>query len=619
MPTSTATDSRDTNIRFDSEDRSDPADAATQFPGIDFGRLRRAEVESTRSLQVHRDGVRESKRATAGNTYGASGDRNEDRLVPEMQYVYETYCESLLPNHPTASIRTSLTQFMPSAFENEIVTNSYLKDIDFQELARELIGDSLFGLSIAKVTLQRKEIQAQFGRVMGWQPVCDRVSFDDFTFDHTALSFRKGPKFYGHYYKADLEWAKNNPDFDEKVRANLMPVQDYARTRQGGDRSAFISEDGMGVTDTVSDETMLLELYLPEQNLIVTYDGNDESETPLAVAAWNGVPSGPYVFLYYSAIGDNPVPLGFMQSLFLLDEVQQAMFSKTAAQAATQKNITAVRGAAAADGERVVNADDGGFYKLDNPDAVRQLMIGGFDPANLAFYMQVRQMFVRAARNPDQIAGLNPNSPTAAQDQLLFGAVTAHMKRMQERVTDFLTKIVSTIARYLYADPVAVYQIEKPYPAGLQGALTVQVTPEQRKRAWSNYQVYCEVYSAPPKSPQERAQKTMAFLQSVLMPLFPLMQQQGLMLDVQGLIRLLARDLGLSEELASIVIFGAPNDPNREQENRQEAAGKPPATTRTYKRINETPNPVDGQPGAGGMDEMAKTLMQMSASRRGAA
>ena len=87
MPTFAATDdTRESDIRFDSDYRGDAEDGGLeQFPNVDFGRYRRAELESTRSLQGHRDGVREAKKATAGCTYGDSRLMSEERLIPEMQ------------------------------------------------------------------------------------------------------------------------------------------------------------------------------------------------------------------------------------------------------------------------------------------------------------------------------------------------------------------------------------------------------------------------------------------------------------------------------------------------------------------------------------------------------
>lgn len=583
-------------------------------PPLDFGRLRRAEVESTRAFQGFRDGRRETIRACAGSSHGASSDLSEPRLLPELRGVYTTYKENLLPNAPTCKLSTSLKNLMPSAFQNELATNAYMKRIDFQGLADEWVGDSLFGIGIAKVSLQKRMVPTQFGVVPGYQPVADRISFDDFTFDRTAKSFREC-KFWGHYYRADLKWAKSNPDFVPAARAQLGPIENYETTREGGERAQYVGDTTRSVQETVADETMLLELYVPEHNLIVTFDGNTESEVPLEVRAWNGVPDGPYTFLFFDHLPDNPMPLSFMESLYLLDEVQQTIFDKTSSQALRQKSNIAFRGSAAADGTRVIEAPDGEYVRVDHPDALRPISTGGFDPANLAFFMQTRQLFNRAAGNPDALSGLQPQSDTATQDKLLYGAVTAHVRKMQEKVTAFLTKVVDAIAFYLYTDPVTVYQVEVPLPGNL-GALQETITPEQRKAAWQNFQIHCEVYSAPPRSPQERAQKTMMFLQTAVFPLLPILQQQGMMLDAQGLVRMLARDLGLSEELGNIIIFAAPNDPQQQDAARQEQSTKPPVSTRTYKRINETPQKVGG---ADADQQQMRDLLQMSANRKGAA
>lgn len=581
---------------------------------IDFGRLRRAEIESTRAFQGFRDGRRETIRACAGSSHGSSADVSEPRLLPELRNVFLTYKENLLPNAPKCSLSTSIIKLMPSAFQNELATNAYLKRTDFEGLADEWVGDSLFGIGIAKVSLQKRMVATQYGMLPGYQPVADRISFDDFTFDRTAKSFREC-KFYGHYYRADLKWARNNPDFDPTVRAQLGPIDNYETTREGGERAQYVGDTTRSVQETVSDETMLLELYVPEHSLIVTYDGNTESETPLEVRPWDGVPDGPYTFLFFDHLPDNPMPLSFIESLYLLDEVQQTIFDKTSAQALRQKSNIAFRGSAAADGTRVIEAPDGEYVRVDHPDALRPISTGGFDPANLAFFMQTRQLFNRAAGNPDALSGLSPQSDTATQDKLLYGAVTAHVRKMQQKVTAFLTKVVDDIARYLYTDPIAVYPVDVPLPGNL-GAVKETITPEQRRDAWDNFQIQCDVYSAPPQSPNERAQKTMMFLQTAVFPLLPILQQQGMMLDAQGLVRMLARDLGLSEELGSIIIFATPNDPQKQDAARAEQSTKPPVSTRTYKRINETPQKVGG---GGDEQQQMRDLLQMSARNKGGA
>ena len=104
--------------------------------------------------------------------------------------------------------------------------------------------------------------------------------------------------------------------------------------------------------------------------------------------------------------------------------------------------------------------------------------------------------------------------------------------------------------------------------------------------------------------------------ETAVFPLLPILQQQGMMLDAQGLVRMLARDLGLSEELGNIIIFAAPNDPQQQDAARQEQSTKPPVSTRTYKRINETPQKVGG---ADADQQQMRDLLQMSANRKGAA
>lgn len=589
--------------------------------GLDTGRLRRAEQESRRSWASFRNKRTATLAAVAGDSYGAADAWGEPRDIPKLRRIQETYEELLVPTRPQCQLTTSLRQFMPSAYANELNTNRYLRDVKFERKLRRLVRDALYGVGIAKVTLQEGPVRTRAGMVNGYVPKLDAISFNNFTCDTTALVI-DDCEYYGHYELVDLEWAQTNPEFDPETRARLTQVRSYSQRVDGERNAQFLGDDLPDKQETSRDKCEILELFHKPTGLIITFNGEADSEDVLAVRPWAGRANGPYHFLLFSELSDNVAPLGFIQSLFMLDEFIQTMWAKVTGQALRQKRNTFVRGSASADATRVIDAPDGEYTRVDNPDAMREVGTGGYAPENFVILMQALSMLNSVAGNPDALAGLQPQSDTATQDKLLYGAATAHTQTMQRLVTEFATGIVDDIAFYLYTDPVAIYQVDKQYAPGMGATIQVEIGPEQRKDAWESYQIHCEIYSAPPQSPSQKAAKIGAFLSQLILPLMPLMQQQGMMIDAQGLIRTMAKLLGLSDELSNIVIFGAPNDPYQQQAGNQQASTKPAATTRKYERINRTPGKENGQQGADqpfDTNQIMQSMMQSAMRSRPAA
>ena len=134
------------------------------------------------------------------------------------------------------------------------------------------------------------------------------ISFDDWIHDMSSRTLDpEDCEYYGHQYRVDLEYARDNPQFKKNIRSRLAE-SDWGKMNKSGERRA----DQMGAPNKVDlrPQCILWEYYFPKENVIVTTSEFDNEE-PLSEVDWYGPQdsAGPYNFLYYTEVMDNSMPL----------------------------------------------------------------------------------------------------------------------------------------------------------------------------------------------------------------------------------------------------------------------------------------------------------------------
>ncbi len=184
------------------------------------------------------------------------------------------------------------------------------------------------------------------------------------------------------------------------------------------------------------------------------------------------------------------------------------------------------------------------------------------------------------AGNIDSLGGLSPMTETVGQDKLLGEAAGAQLRGMVSSITAVVRKIFQAIAWYEWNDPVRQRTIEKPIP---DTDLKIPIRWGKRGRGgnFSDFDFDIDVYSLQDNSPGLKLQKLGAVMQQYVLPLAPMIQQQGGSIDAQSILELVAKYADLPE-LSGIVQFLQSGEGTAQSESPE----MPQNTTRMYERVN---------------------------------
>jgi hypothetical protein len=272
-------------------------------------------------------------------------------------------------------------------------------------------------------------------------------------------------------------------------------------------------------------------------------------------------------------------PVGLWRDLH---ELGNSLFRKLENQADGQKAVMAFRGGQNEDAENFKNAKDqsGITYTSSKPEL---LATPGVDSKTLAFFLQVQTLSSYVAGNLDSLGGLAPITSTVGQDKLISEAAGAQMRDMSAKTIAVTRDIFKALAYYEWNDPIKQRTLEKQIP-GIDMTIPVKWNSRSKKGKFSSYELDVDVYSMQDDSPSLRLQKLMTFVERLVIPLAPMIQQVGGNIDVQAILRQAAKYADMPDA-AEIVTF---MDQLPQAGGGQEPASMPSNITRTYERVGRS-------------------------------
>ncbi len=200
--------------------------------------------------------------------------------------------------------------------------------------------------------------------------------------------------------------------------------------------------------------------------------------------------------------------------------------------------------------------------------------------------MQLKDMFVYQAGNLDTLGGLSPQAPTLGQEGILERNASKLVEDMQNLTVSFIRNVVRDIAWYQWTDPLLGQKLVMNTPGGVD--VPVEFHPEDRSGDFLDYNIDINPYSMAEKSPASQLNAIQQVVTNFIVPFMPLLQQQGLTVNVEGMLRSIAR-LSDMDDLDDILMFqrqpmqqapGPLNSPTAQPG----AAALPATTTRRYIR-----------------------------------
>jgi hypothetical protein len=505
------------------------------------------------------------------------------------------YLRQLVSKAPRAMVTARNPQFQALALDMQAWLDRAAAGLKLLESLRTCAQNALFGgLGIMKIGVARAgEIDIRGTLQQLGQPFALPVSFDNFVVDMNASRYEYA-KYAGDRYPVSLEEAKEDPLFDKQAREALTAQPNRRYNEMGDTRTEAISHDTDQPDDSdYEDVVELWDIWLPKEKLLVTVpyqEGVDggiiSGQKPLRVIDWDEPHTGPYRVLSLCDVPDQMLSAAPLQSLMDMHEMLNGTWRKIGRQVDRSKKISTYKGGAAEDQANINRAEDGEAVQVNFPDQLQEAVLGGADPALLQFVEQVRNVASWLGGNLDTLGGLSPQAQTLGQEELLSKSSSAQIAEMQDRCVVFMRDTMSDQSRHWYRDPHLFYEAARKDAAG--GDVPVSITPQMRQIPFDRLDISIDPYSAQAETPATRLSGFLQMLQQVIMPMMPIIQQQGGKLQYTKVLEVCGR-YGNYPDLPGLIEQGPPPDQAAGQALAQgatEQAQKIPQPNRTTTRIN---------------------------------
>jgi hypothetical protein len=526
----------------------------------DRSRLFKAIEYSTRNLRPYREMRKKFVTDYVGSYYNSGSKTNNKEVIMNLMYqTAETYTMSLAANRPRILVTSQFHELAGFAHNFQRTVNNLIEEIHLEETIRSAVLEAFFSMGVIKVY----NGESGFVKLEGedeWldpgKPFAENISFDDYIYDIEATTKSK-MRFELNKYKMNREKALNDSSFDKKVLEDLQVYR-----REGGMhdhqpdtplRDTFFGESK---PEALESELELMDVWLPMDNLVVTFSNGQETK-PLRIVEWEGPEAGPFHTLTLAAeVPDQIMGVSPAMNLKPLNDIINGLLRKQKRQAQRQKDIPFYQDGAHEDAQRLQRAADGEWTRVSNPESVNILKMGGVDQQNQAFTMNMQEQFDRMAGNLQMMAGLGPSSETATQDKLIHGAVSKREANMQYRVVDFTAEICKDLGWLLWTDEVN----ERENNFELEGQqFKSKWSPEQREGDFLQYNFDVEPYSMMYKSPSERLNNITQYITQIAMPMQQDMMQSGGSIDFEELTNLYSELLDIPR-LKQVIRFEDPKE-----------------------------------------------------------
>jgi len=553
---------------------------------MDSKALKRLEVAVTKSMaamDIYRRKRLERLRERIGTHYSDEGT-DQRRPVNLLAMAGSIYLRQLAGGYPKVLVNTHNAMLFPAADDLEQAGNMLLKKIDFITSLRHWIVEAFYGAGVMKVGLNKSgtvEIGG-FTHDVG-QPFADVVSLDNFVLDTNARKWEE-ITFAGDFYRMELRDVAESGLFQNA--GGLKPEEKTYLNNFGGDETAQ-TLGGFQETsqEEFTDKVTLLDLWLPGEQVLLTVAPHQNWRV-LREVDWEGPKHGPYHLLYLDEIPDNLMPMPPSATWLDLHRLANSLMNKLGDQADRQKSNLVVPRGGEGDAEAIKNSADGDVLELDQPDKAQEVRYGGPDQINMAFFIQVKDLFSWMAGNLDTMGGLSRMADTLGQEQMLDANSFRVIEDMRDRVIQATQRVVEDLLWYLWTDPLIELPIVKRVP-GTDVEIPSIFSAENREGDFLDYNFEIDPYSLRPRTPGGQLQKIRSIVGEFIMPLLPVMQSMGISFKFDQLFELLAEYADVPE-LARLIEY---IDPAMQANHEQEIVAspvKPPVTTRNYNRLSSS-------------------------------
>jgi hypothetical protein len=538
-----------------------------------------------------------------GSWYTESGAENKT-LVNLMNQTARIYTVALAANNPSVLVSTPRMDMLPFARRFEVNLAKLISDMALDETFRMIVLDAFFCLGCGVVMM--RDTDTRFHGLLAseedvWldpgEPWFNRVSLDDLILDMTAKELSK-MRYCGHRYRADFEKVMDEPGYDKKVKDKLRPTNREHHDSVGATRD-MASDWGSAQDDDLKDMTWLQDIWIAENNTIVTLPCDQQDMEPLIERPWTGSQAGPYKFLSLGETPDNIIPTSPAMNLKGMHDLQNRLHRRMEADSDANRVVNVFPPGMEDDAERLRTAERNGWYRGKSPESIKQFQSGGVDQRDMALATFIQTEYDRLAGNLQAMGGLGQQASTLGQEELIHGNVSKNVADMRMAVVSFASKCILDLGRLMWEDETL--ELKTSMEVGNTGInVTSDWTPDYREGEFDDYEFRIEPYSMIFRTPEQKLQELFQVIREIA-PLWPMFQASGASIDAQAIVEEIAR-LKNRPEFKRFITFAAPAEMLGGDEN---TVRQSPVTSRETIRKNVS----SGGTEAARSNAMIQTLM----------
>ena len=529
-------------------------------------RLREAITLSRQRLVPFRNQRSSFIRAYVGKNYGDNGSQYK-QIVNFMEQAVSGYTRHMVAQNPKVFTTTTDPKLMPAALALELAMNKLLDRMNFADQLRLAAKDAMFFAGIMKVAYDHNT----------GQTYADQIDPDDWVHDMTAKRWEH-IQFCGNRYRLPLDYVKKSEHYAHTD--DLSATESTTYDDEGIEKAEAISRGPAMLPGEYMEFIDLWDIYLPYEGIVVTLDDQSGGK-PLRTVEWDGPEWGPYLMLGYGEVPAQIIPLSPAARLFDLHMLANALFRKLERQSLRQKQVTGYESQSDEDAERLNKANDADTIRIDRADGIKDIRSGGIDPQSLNFFLAVKQMYSWMGGNVDALFGLSPQSETLGQDRLLGQTANKFVQDMQDRLIAFTTKVVRSLAWYVWHDPSVQMTVMYDVPQ-TEVRIPIKFDMSRRQGSFEDYEIGVLPYSMQYQSPGERLNMIQTVVGQLAIPAMSMLTAQGKAVDFGALFDLISRYANLPELKQILVSVPA------QAAAQGGGGGMSPNTSRTYNRVSRT-------------------------------
>lgn len=557
---------------------------------VDVGRLWDSWKKARLALRIFRENRRDAVRQFVGKHYSDDGATKE---VPVnlLALWAGIVNRNLIARNPRVLMSTFDAKMKPTISAMEDWTNHKMKQMGFAATMARIALDAMFSIGIGKVALASPADAAagSYSHPAG-EAFFSSIDLDDMAWDTHARNLDE-VSWVGHRYRAPIDLIRDSKIFSQE-RKKVEPTPDNPYNLEGDEKVKMIARGYWADSDEYEDYGELYEIYLPRRRLIVTIA--EGIEDPLRVQRWIGPKKGPYHFLCLGIVPGNQFPKAPVMDLIDLHDLENRTWRKLARQSDRQKSLLLVSGGADEDGKRINDASDGDAVRADNPERAQERRLGGVDNQQLGFAIQTKDTFGYVAGNLDMMGGLSPQSNTLGQDEMLAKNASRQVLDLQDRTVGYTQTVTEALAWFWWHDPYSTHRSVFSLPGAPDLSIERRVTPADReKMPFEDIDLQIDPYSLTAQTPQGRIGVIQQIIQQVIIPGMQMFKEQGIALDLNRYLEIMAKYSNLPE-LQEIITF---SKQPQEQSQTEKEPGDPDYTSTAPAQKNTTTERISNTTG----------------------